>query len=246
MSRKNILTNPYQPGDENHLYFNDEKILKTFASSLEFVDKYFRYSVVGQNHIPKKGPALLICNHGFMPFDLVLLVRQVYAQTGRRIRVLAHTRSWKIPVLREVALNIGVVNAKPENAVRLLKRGELVAVFPGGEREGLKTSSQKYNLFWDERIGFARSAVAAKAPVIPCMGIGIDDIFYVRFPFFMGLGIFPFPRKLTHYIGKPITFHQKISPKTRKGALVKKLHEKAWKESEKLLQQGLKQRKWWE
>ncbi len=262
MSKKNLLTNPYRAGDENHLYFNDEKILKLFASSLTFLDLYFRYEVVGMKNIPEKGPALLVGNHGFFPFDLVLLSKHIYEKMGRRVRVLVHERSWRIPMLREIALNIGVVNAKPENAIRLLKQGEIVAVFPGGEREGMKPSSQKYQLLWDNHIGFARTAIAAKAPVIPCMSVGIDDIFHVfersgifntrlfhryfPFPFFLGLGGFPIPRKITQHIGLPINFHQKASSKIRKGTLVKRLHAQTWKEAEHLLKKGLEQRKWWE
>ncbi|MBI2339292.1 MAG: 1-acyl-sn-glycerol-3-phosphate acyltransferase [Deltaproteobacteria bacterium] len=158
MSKKDVLFNPYRPGDEDHLYFNDSRILKHFFSSMRLVENYFRYEVVGLDNLGTPSllphsPALIVLNHGFLPIDLVLLGRKIYRQTGRRIRVLVHRRSWRIPVLREVALNIGLVDAKQENAIRLLKKGELVCVFPGGEREGMKPSSQKYQLMWEERFG---------------------------------------------------------------------------------------------
>ena len=39
MSKKDVLFNPYRPGDEDHLYFNDSKILKHFFSSMALVEK---------------------------------------------------------------------------------------------------------------------------------------------------------------------------------------------------------------
>ncbi len=258
MPKKDIFLNPYKPGDENSPYYNDPKILKTFISSLSLVDAYFRYSVVGLDKIPRTGPALIVANHGFMPIDMLLLARTIYQVRGRRMRSLAHRRSWRIPVLREVALNIGVVNATPENANKLLRSGEIVAVFPGGEAEGLRPSSKKYKLLWEDRMGFARTAVEAQIPVIPAMCVGIDDIFHVfgknefkpfkftRFfpiPFFLGLGGLPFPRKLTHFIGKPIIPPKYKNAKEKQKA-IRYVHAKALKDSQALLKMGQRHRKW--
>ncbi|MBI4411071.1 MAG: acyltransferase family protein [Deltaproteobacteria bacterium] len=262
MSKKDILFNPYRPGDEDHLYFNDSKILKYFLGSLRLVERYFRYDVVGIDNIPSRSPALLVLNHGFIPLDLILLGRRIYRQTGRRIRVLVHRRSWRIPVLREVALNIGMVDAKPENAVRLLKKGELVCVFPGGEREGMKPSGMKYQLMWEDRIGFVQTAVLAKAPIVPCMSVGIDDVYhifekstrhlagkmfhrYFPFPVFLGLGGLPCPRKIVHYLGKPIKYRLKPSEADNMKQ-IKKIHARVWSESEILLKKGLRERRWFE
>ncbi|MBX7148785.1 acyltransferase family protein [bacterium] len=255
MSKKNIFTNPYRDGDEDHLYFTDEKMLKHFASSLAMVEKYFRYTMVGFNNFPPKKGFMIVANHGFMPFDMALLIRQIYLKTGRRVRMLMHSRTWRLPVLREVFLNMGAVDATPENAVRLLKRGEIVAVFPGGEREGLRSSAHKYKLLWEGRTGFAKTAIAAGVPVVPCMSVGIDDIFYILdqpmkiskklfhrylpFPFFVGLGGLPFPRKITTHIGVPIQ-----PPKSSK--MVTRFHQQVWASSQKMLQEGVKKRRWFE
>lgn len=261
MSKKNVFSNPYHPGDENHLYFNDSQILKHFFSSIVLVEQYFRYEVVGLENIPNDSGALLVCNHGFIPIDMVLLARNIYQKKERRCRVLVHERSWRVPVLREVALNIGVVNAKHENAVRLLKRKELVCVFPGGEREGIKPSSKKYQLLWEDRYGFIKTAIEGKTPIVPCMAIGIDDLFHVfekstrnliqkmfhryfPFPVFLGIGGLPFPRKIVHYIGKPI-YHGLKPSQSKNLKLVKELHAHVLSESRKLLKTGLRRRKWY-
>lgn len=243
MSKKDALFNPYREGDEDHLYFSDHRLIDLSMIFLSFLQIYFRYSVIGLRNIPKQGGALLVMNHGFVPIDMVFFASKVLKILKRRCRVLAHRRSWKVPVFREVALNLGIVNASPENAVRLLRRGELVCVFPGGEQEGLRPSSQSYELQWEGRTGFVETALEAKVPIVPCMGVGIDEIYHVfpkprvqPIPFFMGLGAFPFPVKLTHHVGMPIILKKGRSD-------IKSVHAQVWQESQALLERGLKARR---
>ncbi len=240
MPKKHLLLNPYRPGDENRLGFYDRRLLRFLAAHLGWLEKYFRYEVSGLENIPKDAPALLVLNHGLIPFDELLLAKRIFERYGRRLRVLAHSRSWHLPIFREIALNLGVVDANPKNAVDLLKKGELVCVFPGGAREGCKSSSLRYHLPWADRYGFAKVAVAAGVPVIPCMSVGIDDVYHVLglfsrllpFPLFFGLGLLPLPRKVTHYIGEPI-HHRKVLS----------LHHQVWRASRRLLSRGLEERR---
>lgn len=243
MSKKHLIQNPYRPGDENRLQFDDPSLFKTFFSSLAVADRYFRYKVVGIENIPRDLGALLVLNHGLFPIDSLLLARRIFLKMGRKTRALAHRRSWTIPVLREIALNMGIVNATPKNAIRLLKKGELVCVFPGGEREGTKPSSQKYQLLWEGRYGFVKAAIAAGVPIIPCMSAGIDDLYYVfkRPFFFLGLGGFPLPRKITHFIGRPIRHGLKRS-QAREMKRVRALHALVWRRSRRLLEDGRRKR----
>ena len=249
MSKKHLIRNPYRPGDENRLQFDDPALLKKFYSALALVARYFRYEVIGLENIPRDSGALLVLNHGLFPIDQLLLARRISLDLGRRTRTLAHRRSWMIPVLREIALNMGIVNATPANAVQLLKKGELVCVFPGGEREGTKPSSKKYRLLWEGRHGFIKVAIAAGVPIIPCMSVGVDDLYhvfprpsgrisiflsrYLPLPAFLGLGWFPLPRKITQFIGRPIRHrHQSV----------RALHALVWRRSRRLLEDGLRMR----
>lgn len=252
MSKKNVFSNPYRKGDEDHLYFDDPRLLEGFTKSTILLETYFRYEVCGMENIPQKGPAMLVLNHGLMPFDMVLLAGRLYREYSRKARVLIHERSWNLPIFREIALNMGIMNASPENAARLLEKGEIISVFPGGEREGLKPSSQKYQLLWEGRYGFIKTAMKTQSPIIPCMSVGIDDLFHVMdrnlpflkalpLPLFLGLGVFPLPVKITHYIGKPIYCKYK-SGDERDMKKVKAYHKEVLKQSRLLLDYGLKQR----
>lgn len=45
----------------------------------------------------------------------------------------------------------------------LLKQGNLLCISPGGVREALFSDSDKYDLLWSDRLGFAKVAIQAKA-----------------------------------------------------------------------------------
>ena len=92
---------------------------------------------------------------------------------------------------------------------------------PGGMRESLRPSTQRYRISWEGRLGFARLAIRAQVPVILAACPAADDIYtvyenpltelvYQRFkwplPIAHGLGptALPRPIKLTHYLSHPI------------------------------------------
>ncbi|MBI2339293.1 MAG: hypothetical protein HYU99_02845 [Deltaproteobacteria bacterium] len=96
--------------------------------------------------------------------------------------------------------------------------------------------------------------------MVPCMSVGIDDIYHVcekstrhlagkifhryfPFPVFLGLGGFPLPRKIVHYMGKPIDHGLKTS-QANNMRRIKEIHAHVWSESEKLLKMGLRRRRW--
>lgn len=67
---------------------------------------------------------------------------------GRPVYSLGEHLWWKFPVLRDLAAAAQTVDGTPQNADRLLARGELVLVLPGGLRESIKPSSLRYRLVW--------------------------------------------------------------------------------------------------
>lgn len=195
---------------------------------LLLVKRYFRYETVGLEHIPKRGPALIVMNHGVLPFHSFALVYEIYKKTGVLPRSLAAEFLFKIPVVKDLFEKGGAVCASPENAEKLLRAGHLVTVSPGGIYEGLVTRPDAVCLPWESHFGFAQVACKLGVPIVPtyCRGLNKAYVTSQRFleertwllkrirfsiPFFFGLGLFPFPVKLTHVIGSP------ISTKPRKG-----------------------------
>jgi 1-acyl-sn-glycerol-3-phosphate acyltransferase len=159
-----------------------------------------------------------------------------------------------IPFVREFFLRGGAVNANPKNAKKLLEGGNCVMLSPGGIYEALVTRPGIKRIPWERRTGFVRTAVEAKVPIIPTYGHGIDKVYFnsqfllrqrikllekSRFsmPLFAGIGLLPFPAKLTHYIGRP------ISPRKKKGETinqtVKRVHKRVLAEMYRLKDQAL-------
>lgn len=185
------------------------------------LELYFRYQVVDLQNI-RKGPAILVINHGIFPFHGFLLAKKIIYKLGIVPRGLGARFLFSIPYVRDFFLKGGAVNANPRNAKALLKQGNLVMLAPGGIYEALVTRPRMRRIPWERRQGFVKIACEMNAPIIPSYCPGINNVYFnsqfllwfrikmlekIRFslPFFLGLGFLPFPIKLVHYIGKPIS-----------------------------------------
>lgn len=193
-------------------------IAKTITGFGEF---YNRYQVRGLEHIPREGGALLVLYHGLIPLDFWYLGLKIYLETGRQPCALVDRWVTKTPGLSWLARSVGGVSANREVARDLLQQGVLVGVAPGGVREAISGKENNYRLVWGERKGFARLALEAKVPIIPGFTQNVESLYHAPLaghPFFqklynktrlpivpiVGLGPFPFPVKLTTWLGPPV------------------------------------------
>jgi len=148
-------------------------------SSLSLIADYFHASLAGQEHIPSEGGALIVSNHALFALDTAVLGALLVRDVGRHPRFLADRKLWSVPGLRQVISAIGALPGDPKAADILLRRGELVVVYPGGVDDSLKLSDERYQLKWKTRAGFARVAMRARVPIVPVVGLGIDDMYSV-------------------------------------------------------------------
>lgn len=162
----------------DHLLSSDRetvlyKILPHFF--MEIVKKYFRVEVVGAEHLPKRGAAIVAPNHsGVSGFDAMVLHHEITRASQRYPRVLTHhlwflTKTTSIP-----ASKLGFIEANMENGVRSLQKKQMVVIFPEGEKGNFKPSSKAYQLQEFKR-GFVRMAVETGAPIIPTIVIGAEE-----------------------------------------------------------------------
>jgi 1-acyl-sn-glycerol-3-phosphate acyltransferase len=142
---------------------------------LEIMDRYFRLEVEGIEHIPRRGPAIIVPNHsGFAGFDAMLLSHQIVKRGARVPRVLTH-RFWFWLQPTEFAMRkMGFVKATMDNGVNHLQRGHVVVLFPEGEAGNFKPTSKAYEL-QEFRRGFVRMAARTGAPIIPAVIIGAEE-----------------------------------------------------------------------
>jgi 1-acyl-sn-glycerol-3-phosphate acyltransferase len=128
-----------------------------------FCRAYFGLELIGVEHIPVSGPLIITPNH------------QTYADpplvtipVRRRVHYMAWSRLFEVPVFGRFirllrAFPVQIASADPRaarEAVRLLRSGQIVMIFPEGGRSP-DGSVQRF------KPGAFRLAVSLAAPVLP-------------------------------------------------------------------------------
>jgi 1-acyl-sn-glycerol-3-phosphate acyltransferase len=131
-----------------------------------------RMEVFGISNVPRRGGAVVICNH-LDWFDPILLL----AASPRPILFMAKAEFLEYPVLRWFALQAGafpVRRGRPDRAAlrhaeQRLGDGMLVGMFPEGTRSRTGGLKEPFD-------GASLVAVRSHAPVIPCALTGTEDL----------------------------------------------------------------------
>jgi 1-acyl-sn-glycerol-3-phosphate acyltransferase len=174
-------------------------------AALALYRNWFRVRATGLANIPDSGPALIVANHsGVLPIDAIMLQAGVFAEhpARRNLRLLGADLVYTLPVLSSLARRSGHTRADPGEARRLLAAGELVGVFPEGFKGIGKPFTERYQLQRFGRGGFARTALQAGVPIIPCAIVGAEEIYpmlgnsealarALRLPYFPLTPLFP-------------------------------------------------------
>jgi 1-acyl-sn-glycerol-3-phosphate acyltransferase len=174
-------------------------------AALALYRNWFRVQARGLQHIPDSGPALIVANHsGVLPLDAIMLQASVFAEhpASRNLRLLGADLVYRLPGLGSLARRSGHTRADPANALELLAAGELVGAFPEGFKGIGKPFSERYRLQRFGRGGFARTALQAGVPVVPCAIVGAEEIYpmlgnseqlarALRLPYFPLTPLFP-------------------------------------------------------
>jgi len=197
--------------------------------------RWFRVQTTGLEHVPSSGAALLVGNHGgTLPYDSAMIVHAVRRDhpSRRDVRPLIEDAVFHLPWLGPLINRIGGVRADPDNAERLLARGELVAVFPEGVKGMGKLWRDRYRLQRFGRGGFVKLALRSGAPIIPVAVVGAEEALpmlgkvtwfarnvglpYVpvtpTFPWLGPLGLVPLPSKWHLRFGAPIELGKQYGP----------------------------------
>lgn len=191
-------------------------------------DNYFRVRTLGVDRIPAEGAALLISNHsGTIPLDSVMMQYAVAAEHRERrlVRNVGADLVWRLPLIGPLGRKSGNVVACDEDAYELVRRGELVGVFPEGYKGVGKGWSERYRLQRFGRGGYIELALRTRTPIIPVAIVGAEEAFpmianakllarILGFPYFpitptfplLGpLGMIPLPSRWIIEFGEPIT-----------------------------------------
>lgn len=190
-------------------------------------DNWFRVEVRGIENVPSEGAALVVANHaGVIPIDGLMTSVAMFDHhpAHRPLRMLAADLAFEMPVVGNIARKAGHTLACNPDAERLLRTGEVAAVFPEGFKGIGKPFSERYKLQRFGRGGFVSAALRTGAPIIPCSIVGSEEIYpkigdlkslarllgmpyFPVTPFFphLGpLGLIPLPSKWYIEFGEPI------------------------------------------
>jgi len=131
----------------------------------------------GLDKIPTTGGALLVSNHaGAIPADAPAIMHGIEEELGRPVYGLADEMFKRMPVVGTMWSRVGGVLAHPDNAYRLLREQEQLAlVFPEGTKGTGKTYGERYQLRRFGRGGFVQIAMRAGVPVIPIAVVGSEE-----------------------------------------------------------------------
>lgn len=167
--------------EEDDFGFDDEFTESLVAIAGLLYDYYWRVDVTGLEHVPATGRALLVSNHAGsgLPFDGAMIKTALFREhpQHRHVRLLVLDWLMGLPWLADLMRKTGQVLACTPNAMELLLRDELVAVFPEGIKGMSKPFSQRYNLQRFGRGGFVRVALKTGSPIIPVAVVGSEEIY---------------------------------------------------------------------
>jgi 1-acyl-sn-glycerol-3-phosphate acyltransferase len=179
------------------------------------------------DQVPATGPALVVANHsGVLPYDgaMVKLAIRREHPAGRECRMLILDMFALLPVLAPALVKHGEIRAHADNALRVLRQGGLVGVFPEGAKGVGKHFRDRYRLARFGRGGFVRIALQTGAPIVPCAVVGAEEIHPVlaradwigrplglpyfpltpTFPWLGPLGFVPLPTRWSIDFGPPL------------------------------------------
>lgn len=104
---------------------------------------------------------------------------------GNSLTGIVATVIFKIPIVRELFLFMGYVDASRSVASQVLAKGRSLFVCTGGEEESMYTEFGKDIVVLKKRKGFIRLALSYGADLVPVYGLGVSDLYTVRFFFYL-------------------------------------------------------------
>jgi 1-acyl-sn-glycerol-3-phosphate acyltransferase len=180
------------------------------------VNLVYRLKTRGLEHIPEKGPVVVVCNHVSFMDALVVI-----GSCRRPIRFVMDHEIFKMPVLNFVFRTAGAVPIAPaqedpaileqayDQVARYLEAGEVVGIFP----EGRLTGDGEIGPF---KTGIERIIQRTPAPVVPMALRGLWGSFFSRRH---GKAMRHFPRRfwsrIELLVGEPVPSEQATSERLR-------------------------------
>jgi 1-acyl-sn-glycerol-3-phosphate acyltransferase len=142
------------------------------------MDYWFRLELNGWENIPP-APALLVGIHSGAPFvwDAWTIGAAWWRHFGdeRKLHGTAHDALMALPLVGSYFRRMGVLPASPDSITAALAAGQDVALWPGGERDSLRTWARRDEAILAGRTGFIKLAIRSGVPIVPIATVGGPD-----------------------------------------------------------------------
>ncbi len=137
------------------------EIIKGFLHGLLRI--VYRVKITGKENVLKEGGCIIAANHIHALDPAVILLTN-----KRAVKYMAKEELFKNPILRWLAKTFGIFPVKRDGkdleaiktSLRILKRKEILGIFPEGTRNGLRKGKKVKN-------GAVLIAMKAGVPIIP-------------------------------------------------------------------------------
>jgi 1-acyl-sn-glycerol-3-phosphate acyltransferase len=231
--------------------YNEETAKVGLGITRWLYEKYFRVTVHGLDHVPKKGRVLIVPNHsGQLPMDGILIGYALATNPHgpRAPRAMIERFFPTVPWLGNLLNGFGAVIGDPLNCSKMLEGEEAIVVFPEGVRGSGKLYKQRYQL---QRFGngFVHLALQHKTPIVPVGVVGCEETMpalaniaplakLLGLPYFPVAPLLPLPARVFLNFGAPMHFKGNVNNEEAVTAKV----EEVKTQIRKLVDKGLKQR----
>ncbi|HBF09220.1 MAG TPA: hypothetical protein DHW71_11095 [Gammaproteobacteria bacterium] len=129
-----------------------------------------------ENSLPQHGRAIVAMNHSLFTFDIAMALQSIRENQKRESTMVVDEALMGLPGVSAVLHGLGYRLAEKSGFMRLLSQEKLLAVAPGGSKEGLKPYEDANKLNWRNSKGFVRAHLVSGAPLITLMSPQVDQL----------------------------------------------------------------------
>jgi 1-acyl-sn-glycerol-3-phosphate acyltransferase len=140
---------------------------------------WFAYRCEGYDNIPTDRSSLIAGYHGRPAFDMFILMSEMYKRDGRFPYGISHRALFRPAPTRVLMESLAMYGGSDEETAGLVRRGDPIAVLPGGTRECYRSSQVLYKVDWGNHRGYLRLALRHRIPIVLVAASGVDEFFHI-------------------------------------------------------------------
>ncbi len=145
--------------------------------------RYLRLRAEGFDRLPQR-PVLYVGNHngGIAGPDLGCTLGSLWDARGPEAPLYALAHDFVMRQVKPIGAflqRFGALRAAPDNALRALRSGAQVLVYPGGDLDAYRHARRRDEVVLGRRAGFVRLAQVAGVPIVPIVAQGAHRSAYI-------------------------------------------------------------------